>query len=89
MTGLEMSGQATAYTYPTVGRRPMKVKPMPFCTRLPAALQDRVREHAALSGVPMNDVVERALELYLARVKVTAPVPRPTIAKKAKPKGGR
>jgi len=84
----ERIGEGAAYTY-DVGRRPMKFKPMPFGTRIPVPLQERVRQHAAESGVSINDVVETALEEHLRRVKLTAPVARPTIVRKKGTKGGR
>lgn len=60
----------------------MKFKPMPFGTRIPVPLQERVRKHAAESGCSINDVVETALEEHLHRVKLTTPIARPTIARK-------
>ncbi len=73
----------TAHTY-AVGRRKMKERPLPFGTRIPARLQDRLRTHAAESGVNVNDVVERALTEYLAKVRKTEPLRRLKIPRRGR-----
>ena len=48
--------------------------PIPFSTRIPRELKERIEAHAAESGCQINDVVIRALEAYLAKPRKTAPV---------------
>ncbi len=58
--------------------------PIPFGTPIPVSLRERVRQHAAESGVSINDVVQTALERHLARSSRTNPIPRVTIGPKRK-----
>lgn len=69
------------YTY-SMGRRPLVDPPKPFVVRIPLGLQGQVRQRAKASGVKINDLVQRALELYLSRPRKTKPVVREMVPRK-------
>ncbi len=72
-------GFTSSLYYSGMGRPPLRERMISFSTKLPAAIRDRLEAYAVEAGVPMNDVLIRAIELYTSRPRRVIPYPRPTV----------
>jgi predicted DNA-binding protein len=57
-----------------------------FATKLPAEIKDKLDAYQQEVGLPLNDILSRAIELYTAEVRDVRPWPRPISRPKPSPK---
>lgn len=69
-----------------MGRPPLEVPFVMLSLKIAPEIKARLEEYARLSGVPMADVVMRALEAYTARRRKVVPWPRKVVRRGQVPK---